>query len=143
LISEIGKAVGLQSVVVVLDIKKKGFLGGYEIYIHNGKKPTGLNVKDFVPLLDKIGIGELVINSIDADGTMRGYDFSLVDMVRDLTEVPITILGGAGSLDDIKSAIGRYKIIGTAAGSLFVFRGKYRAVLINYPGILEKKELYR
>jgi imidazole glycerol-phosphate synthase subunit HisF len=143
LLSEIGRAVGIQSVVVVLDVKKKGFLGSYEIYIHNGKKATGLKVKDFVPLLDKVGIGELVINSIDGDGTMRGYDFSLIDMVRDLTEVPITILGGAGSLDDIKSAIARYGIIGAAAGSLFVFRGKYRAVLISYPNIVEKKELFR
>lgn len=99
-------------------------------------------MKEFIPLLDKAGVGEIVINSIDLDGKMSGYDFELIDLVRELTQAPITILGGAGSLDDIKKAIGRYKVIGAAAGSLFVFKGKYRAVLINYPTSTEKKALY-
>ena len=140
---QIGQAVGIQSVVVILDVKKKGLFGGYEIFIHNGKKATGIKVKEFVKRLDKIGVGEVVINSIDRDGMMEGYDFSLVDMVRDATEVPITVLGGAGNLDDIRELIARYKIIGAAAGSLFVFKGKYRAVLISYPNRLEKKSLYQ
>ena len=144
LLSQIGNAVGIQSVVVVLDVKKKSFIGGggYEIFIHNGKKATGIKLNDFVQQLDKIGVGEIVINSIDRDGKMNGYDFSMIDMVRDLTEMPLTILGGAGSMDDIKAAITRYKIIGVAAGSLFVFKGKYRAVLISYPNKLEKELLY-
>jgi imidazole glycerol-phosphate synthase subunit HisF len=143
IIFQIGQAVGIQSVVVVLDVKKKDLLGDYEIFIHNGKKATGIKVKEFVQRLDKIGVGEIVINSIDRDGKMDGYDFSLIDMVRELTEVPITVLGGAGSIDDIKAAISRYKVIGAAAGSLFVFKGKYRAVLISYPTISEKKALYQ
>jgi cyclase len=144
LLSQIGNAVGIQSVVIVLDVKKKSFIGGggYEIFIHNGKKATGIKLNDFVQQLDKIGVGEIVINSIDRDGKMNGYDFSMIDMVRDLTEMPLTILGGAGSVDDIKAAITRYKIIGVAAGSLFVFKGKYRAVLISYPNKLEKQLLY-
>jgi cyclase len=143
LLSQIGNAVGIQSVVVVLDVKKKGFIGGgYEIFIHNGKKATGIKLKEFVQRLDKIGVGEIVINSIDRDGKMEGYDLPLIDMVRELTEMPLTVLGGAGSIADIKAAISRYKIIGTAAGSLFVFKGKYRAVLISYPNKLEKKLLY-
>jgi cyclase len=141
IISRIGQTVGIQSVVVVLDVRKK--LGGYEIFIHNGKKATGLMVKDFGQRLDKIGVGEIVINSIDRDGKMEGYDFGLMDMVRELTEVPITILGGAGSMDDIRAAISRYKVIGAAAGSLFVFKGKYRAVLISYPNRSEKKALFQ
>ncbi|HEU5365548.1 MAG TPA: AglZ/HisF2 family acetamidino modification protein [Hanamia sp.] len=145
LLSQIGNAVGIQSVVVVLDVKNKGFLGGgsYEIYIHNGKRATGIKLKDFVQKLDAIGVGEIVINSIDRDGKMIGYDFSLIDIVRELTDLPLTILGGAGSISDIKTAISRYKIIGAAAGSLFVFKGKYRAVLISYPNKTEKKKLYR
>lgn len=143
LLSQIGNAVGIQSVVVVLDVKRKSFIGGgYEIFIHNGKKATGVKLKDFVQRLDKIGVGEIVINSIDRDGKMEGYDFPMLDMVRELTEMPLTILGGAGSIDDIKAAISRYKIIGAAAGSLFVFKGKYRAVLISYPSRLEKELLY-
>lgn len=143
ILQEIGKAVGVQSVVVVLDVKKKGFLGGYEIFTHNGKKATGIKVKDFVKILADIGIGEIVINSIDDDGKMSGFDFKLFDLVRDLTEMPMTILGGAGKLEDIREAISRYKTIGVAAGSLFVFKGKYRAVLISYPTMDERKNLYQ
>jgi cyclase len=144
LLTEIGKAVGIQSVVVVLDVKKKGFLGGggYDVFIKNAKEKVSSKLKDLVIELNTIGVGEIVINSIDKDGTMQGYDFALIEMVRDLTEVPMTVLGGAGSLDDIKKLIIKYKIIGAAAGSLFVFKGKYRAVLINYPNKEEKKELY-
>ncbi len=142
IIKKIGEAVGIQSVVVVLDVKKKGILGGYEIFIHNGKKATGIKVKDFVQKLDKAGVGEIVINSIDRDGKMEGYDFSLIDIVREATEGPMTVLGGAGSLNDIKSVISKYKIIGVSAGSLFVFKGKYKAVLISYPNKQEKKALY-
>lgn len=142
IIKKIGEAVGIQSVVVVLDVKKKPFLGGYEIYIHNGKKATGIKVKDFVEKLDKVGVGEIVINSIDRDGKMEGYDFALIDLVREATEGPMTVLGGAGSLEDIKSVITKYKTIGVSAGSLFVFKGKYRAVLISYPNKQEKKQLY-
>lgn len=143
LLLEIGTAVGVQSVVVVLDVKKKGFLGGFEIFTHNGKKASGVKLKDFLTTINKIGVGELIINSIDDDGKMKGYDFKLFDSVRDLTDMPMTILGGAGSLADIKSAITRYKTIGVAAGSLFVFKGKYRAVLINYPDRNERKDLYQ
>lgn len=143
IIEKIGEAVGIQSVVVVLDVKKKSFLGEYEIYTHNGKKATGIKVKDFVQKLDRVGVGEIVINSIDRDGKMEGYDLSLIDLVREATEVPMTVLGGAGSLDDIKSVILRYKTIGVSAGSIFVFKGKYKAVLISYPNKLEKKELYQ
>jgi cyclase len=143
ILKEIGEAVGIQSVVVVLDIKKKKLFGGYEIVTHNGKKVTGLKLNDFLKELSEIGIGELVINSVDNDGKMEGFDFKLFDLIRDQTEMPMTILGGAGKLEDIKEAIGRYKTIGVSAGSLFVFKGKYRAVLINYPNLEERKALYQ
>ena len=73
---------------------------------------------------------------------MQGYDLSLAEMVREITNVPITFIGGAGSLLDIKSLISKFKIIGAAAGSLFVFKGKYKAVLVNYPNKEEKTPLY-
>ena len=141
LLSQIGKAVGVQSVVVILDVKKRSLFGGYEVYIHNGTKATGLKLSEAVKMIDTYGVGELVINSIDRDGGMQGYDFSLIDVARQLTDVPLTVLGGAGSLEDIGRLIGRYKIIGAAAGSLFVFKGKYRAVLINYPNASEKRNI--
>jgi cyclase len=142
ILEKIGKAVGIQSVVVVLDAKKK-LLGGYEIFINNGKKATGMKVKAFVEKLNKVGVGEIVINSIDHDGKMDGYDVPLIDLVREATDIPITVLGGAGSYADIKSVISKYKPIGVSAGSLFVFKGKYKAVLISYPNKQEKKELYQ
>ncbi|HTM66057.1 MAG TPA: AglZ/HisF2 family acetamidino modification protein [Flavipsychrobacter sp.] len=141
IVGDIGKAVGVQSVVVVLDVKKKGLLGSYEVFIHNGKKATGLKLKEFITTLNSMGVGEIVINAIDRDGKMEGFDFHLIDMVREMTDVPMTVMGGAGNLDHIRQVIQRYKIIGVAAGSLFVFKGKYRAVLINYPNKLEKQAL--
>ena len=73
---------------------------------------------------------------------MLGYDLGLVDNIREKCNMPITVLGGAGSLDDVKKLINKFKIIGAAAGSLFVFKGKYRAVLISYPNRQERKPLY-
>lgn len=142
LLKEIAKAVGVQSVVVVVDVKKKKFFGGYEIYTHNGKKKSKKKFDQFLKELEEIGIGELVINSIDNDGKMTGYDLELAQIARDIVSTPITVLGGAGNLKDIKSLISKFKLIGAAAGSLFVFKGKYKAVLINYPNFEEKKSLY-
>ncbi len=145
LIKEMGIAVGVQSVVVVIDVKKRPglFSGhGYDVYINNGKTKVDLKFEEYLKALDQIGVGEIVINSIDKDGTMSGYDVSLIEQVRNLVEVPITVLGGAGSMNDIQALISRFKIIGAAAGSLFVFKGKYRAVLISYPNRAEKQRLY-
>ena len=92
--------------------------------------------------IQEIGIGEIVINSIDNDGMMQGYDYELVDKIKSIIKVPLTILGGAGSLEYIKKLFDQFGIIGASAGSLFVFKGKYRAVLINYPSIENKMKLY-
>jgi imidazole glycerol-phosphate synthase subunit HisF len=139
---EIGAVIGNQSVVVVIDVKKKKLFRDYDIYTHNGTKKSKWKLSDFIGKLDEIGIGEIVINSIDNDGTMKGYDIDLIESIRKKCSMPITVLGGAGSLDDIKKIIAKFKIIGVAAGSLFVFKGKFRAVLINYPNRQERKSLY-
>jgi cyclase len=143
ILAEMSKAVGAQSIVIVMDASKKGPFGDYELFLENGKIRTGIKIKDFLIELNKYNnsIGEIVVNSIDRDGTMSGYDFDLLDMVRDLTDIPMTALGGVGKLDDIKELIQRYKIIGSAAGSFFVFKGKYKAVLITYPTKEEKCKL--
>ncbi|GEJ46377.1 MULTISPECIES: AglZ/HisF2 family acetamidino modification protein [unclassified Chryseobacterium] len=140
LITQIAERVGSQSVIVVLDVKKKLF-GGYEVYTHNGKKSTGINPFKFAEEAQKLGAGEIIINSIDQDGVMKGYDIGLIDKVREKISLPLTVLGGAGSLDDIKQVIDKHGIIGVAAGSLFVFKGVYKAVLINYPSFEEKEKL--
>jgi len=87
---------------------------------------------------EKLGAGELVINSIDQDGLMMGYDIYLARKIREVTSLPLTILGGAGSLNDISALVQEFGIIGAAAGSLFVFKGPYKAVLINYPNPVDK-----
>lgn len=143
ILKAIGNAVGVQSVVVVIDVRKKKLFGGYEIVTHNAKKNASVKLIDFLKKINEIGVGELVVNSVDDDGKMTGFDFKLFDLIREQTEMPMTIMGGAGSLDDIKEAINQYKIIGVSAGSLFVFKGKYKAVLINYPSFEERKKLYQ
>jgi imidazole glycerol-phosphate synthase subunit HisF len=141
LIGEIAAEIGCQSVVVVLDVKHSLFGGAYHLCTHNGQKNTGVAALEFAQQAEKMGAGELIINSIDNDGTMKGYDMALAERIRQVTSIPLTILGGAGSLDDIGELIHRFGIIGAAAGSLFVFKGKYRAVLINYPDQKEKEQL--
>jgi len=144
IIKQIGEAIGVQSVVVIIDLKKRSKLlgGGYDIYTNNGKIKAKVKLNEFIDILNKIGVGEIVVNSIDNDGTMNGYDDALISLFREKTNYPMTVLGGAGSLDDIKMLISKYKIIGAAAGSLFVFKGKYKAVLINYPNREEKSRLF-
>ena len=142
LITEIADRVGSQSVIVVLDVKKK-LLGGYEVYTHNGKKSTGINPFKFAEEAEKLGAGEIIINSIDQDGVMKGYDLGLINKIRSSISLPLTVLGGAGSLEDIKKVLDQHGIIGVASGSLFVFKGVYKAVLINYPSKEEKENLYR
>lgn len=138
LISELAVQVGSQSVVVVIDAKKKTF-GGYSTWINNGKFDTGKSPFDLAKMAEQEGAGEIVINSVDNDGMMSGYDLKLIQKTREVTNIPLTVVGGAGSLKDISEVIKQHKIIGVAAGSLFVFKGKYRAVLISYPDGKEKE----
>lgn len=142
LVTQIAERVGSQSVIVVLDIKKKLF-GGYEVYTHNGKKSTGINPFKFAKELEQLGAGEIIINSIDQDGVMKGYDLNLIDKIAETISIPMTVLGGAGSIADIEKVIDKHGVIGVSAGSLFVFKGPYKAVLINYPTQLEKDKIFK
>jgi cyclase len=142
LVTKIADRVGSQSVIVVLDIKKK-LLGGYEIYTHNGKKATGINPVIFAKEMEKLGAGEIILNSIDQDGVMKGYDLNLIDRISETVSIPLTVLGGAGSLSDMEKVIKKHGVIGVAAGSLFVFKGPYKAVLINYPNQIEKNNIFK
>ncbi len=141
LIQEAAGRVGSQSVVVVLDVKRTGLLRRAEIVTHNGTRKTGIDPAAFVREATERGAGEIVINNVDRDGVMEGYDLALVERVRRETTLPITILGGAGSLEHIAELWQAHGIMGAAAGSLFIFKGKYRAVLINYPNQEEKAAL--
>jgi imidazole glycerol-phosphate synthase subunit HisF len=141
LISAAAEQVGNQSIVVVMDVKKVGVLPHYEVFTHNATKSTGLDPVAFARQMETMGAGEVVVNAIDRDGEMQGYDLELISRVREAISLPMSVLGGAGSLADIQGLIRQFGIIGAAAGSLFVFKGKYRAVLINYPRQAEKDAL--
>jgi imidazole glycerol-phosphate synthase subunit HisF len=141
LVSDISAAIGNQSVVVVLDAAKTRT--GYEVRTHNGQRGTGRAPVDVAREAEAAGAGEIVVNSIDNDGRMQGYDLALAESVRRTVRLPMTVLGGAGSLADIGKLIAACGIVGAAAGSLFVFKGPYRAVLINYPNPRQKEDLIR
>lgn len=138
LISEIASEVGAQSIVVVLDVKKSG--KGYEVWTHNGTRNTKRSPFDVARDVEQRGAGEIVVNSIDNDGQMKGYDLQLAAELRNSVRIPMTVLGGAGALADMQKLIATCGVVGAAAGSLFVFKGAYRAVLINYPNPAQKDE---
>ena len=132
IITEIASKVGSQSVVIVLDIKRN-LLGRYGLYTHNGTKKSKVDLKIYVKNLYELGAGEIVINNIDRDGLMKGYDIDLVSYISSLTNLPITTVGGVGNVEHFQYILKKCDITGLGSGSLFVFKGKYKAVLINYP----------
>lgn len=143
LVSSIASSVGSQSLTVTLDVKKRKRDAGYEVWTHNATKNTKRDVVELARQVASLGAGEIVINSIDLDGTMSGYDLSLARQVRASVSTPMTVLGGAASFDDMGKLFECCGIVGAAAGSLFVFKGTYRAVLISYPSESQKEELIR
>lgn len=141
LVSELAQELGSQSVAVVLDVREAK--GAYEVWTRNGSARTGRSPMDLAVEAEAHGAGEIVVNSIDRDGMMGGYDLALATQVRAATTIPLTVLGGAGSLAHIAELVRACGIIGAAAGSLFVFKGPFKAVLINYPSPAQKDDVAR
>ncbi len=139
MLRQIIDVLGSQSVVVCLDVKKN-LWGKYEIFTHGGKKNTKLDPTNVAMSMEKAGVGELVVNSIDRDGTMMAYDVDLVKMLSKSVGIPVIACGGAGKTEDLAEVIVDGGASAAAAGSLFVFQGKYKAVLISYP---ERSEILR
>ena len=139
LIVEASRIVGNQSIAVILDVKK--ISGRYEVFTRNGTRGVGRTPVELGKHFESLGAGEIIVNSIDDDGVMQGYDLQLVEEMYGAINVPLTILGGAGSLEHIKQLLSRFGQLGAAAGSLFVYKGKFKAVLINYPTAAEKRSL--
>lgn len=138
-IKEASDKFGSQSIVIVIDVKLQN--NEYQIFTNNGKIRSNLKLDYLIDQVINNGAGEIVINSIDRDGMMNGFDTQLIDHVYRKTKIPFTIMGGAGSKDDLKEIIKKFGIIGLGVGSMFVFKGKFRAVLINYPSENEKEEI--
>ncbi|MFA5095653.1 MAG: AglZ/HisF2 family acetamidino modification protein [Candidatus Paceibacterota bacterium] len=135
-IKEAANIFGSQSIVVSIDVKRTKS-GNYEIFTNSGKEETGLNLKDFIGKIEKMGAGEIFLNSIDRDGLMQGFDLSLISEASKAVSIPLIVCGGAGKIEDFKEAI-MAGASAVAAGSMFIFYGRQRAVLINFP---HQKEL--
>ena len=140
LIRELSKQLGSQSVVVSMDVKGT-LLGRYEIFDHSVNRPFKADPISFAKEMEKTGAGEILVNSVDRDGTMSGYDLKLVKMIADEVKIPIIACGGAGNLTHFKEAVDA-GASAVAAGSMFVFIGKHKAVLINYPEYKEITSLF-
>lgn len=136
-IREASETFGSSTIVVCIDVRKKMF-SGQRTWILSGSKATKYSPLEFAELMEKNGAGEIIIQSIERDGTMDGYDLELIKSVSTAVGIPVVALGGAGKTEDLISAYQDGKANGLAAGSLFVYQSKKRGVLINYP---EKNEL--
>lgn len=131
LINKAAELFGSQSVVASIDAKKT--ITGYETYVEAGTKKTGLTPTGLAKKASSLGAGEIIINSIDNDSMMQGYDIKLVKNVVDAVDIPVTALGGAGGIYDLKKVLEEGHAHAAAGGSYFVFYGKLRAVLITAP----------
>ena len=138
-IKQASDSFGSSTIIVSIDVKKKLF-GKYEIYTHGGTRATGLEPVLFANLIAKNGAGEIIINSINNDGVMLGYDLKIIEQLSKSVNIPVVAAGGAGTLDDFLKAIEVFASA-VAAGSMFVYHGARKAVLINYPSQNELNEL--
>lgn len=130
-ISEAAKFFGSQSIVASIDVKKS-FFRSYSVCIMSGSKDTKCNPIEYAQRAEELGVGEILLTSIDCDGMMNGYDLELIKKVSSAVDVPVIASGGAGQLSDCVKAV-QAGASAAAAGSLFVYYGSLHAVLINYP----------
>lgn len=132
LIEESARVVGSQSVVAALDVRKRAITRRYEVCTHSGRQYSGLDPVTCAKRMEDAGAGEIFLNSIDRDGTMTGYDLALVRQVATAVRIPVIACGGASTISDFGAAV-KAGASAVAAGSIFVFQGRYKAVLISFP----------
>lgn len=131
---------GSQAIVGAVDVRRK-LLGGYTVVAKSATETTKLNLQQHIQSLVQAGVGELLINDVERDGCMVGYDMALVRSVAQVP-VPVVVCGGAGTLEHLREAVLDGGASAVAAGSMFVFHGKHRAVLINYPKATELEKIF-
>jgi cyclase len=140
-VSEAANLAGSSSVVISIDVKKD-IWGHYKVFINSGRKNTGLDPVKFAVEMQHAGAGEIILNSIDRDGVMQGYDLELIEKVSAVVNIPVVACGGAGNIQDLVKAV-KVGAAAAAAGSMFVFQGQHRAVLISYPSRREITEAFQ
>ena len=138
LIKEAADIIGSQSLVVCVDVKKSKN-GSFKVYNHLNREDTRLDPLEYIKSLESLGAGEIIIHSVDREGTYTGYEMDLLKRISSDVKIPIIALGGASSISDLKNVL-KTEISAAAAGSIFVFFGRLRAVLINYPSREEIEE---
>tara|TARA_R110000744_G_scaffold317240_1_gene423888 strand:+ start:1214 stop:1978 length:765 start_codon:yes stop_codon:yes gene_type:complete len=139
-IKEAAQVFGSSTIVVSMDYKKNLF-GRTYVYVYGGRKNTKIDPVSYAMKMEELGAGELMVNSIDHDGTMSGYDIEMTRKITDAVSIPVIASGGAGHLNDFKKAFQQANASAAAAGSFFVFQGKKRGVLISYPAPEDVKEI--
>ena len=141
-LKEATREFGSQAVVASIDVRRKLF-GRYEVCIHSGKVGTGMDPLEYARRMEALGVGEIFLNAIDRDGMMQGYDIELIAKVTAAVGIPVIASGGAGSIGDFSAAVLQGRASAVAAGSLFVFHGPHRAVLITYPPRAELERAFQ
>ena len=141
LIEDAAKHFGSQSIIVSIDVKQNLF-NRQAVRIKDGREKTRLNPVDWARRAADLGAGEIMINSMDKDGMMQGYDLNLVKAVSDAVNIPVIACGGAGRLEHLRECYDQGRAHALAAGSLFVYHGPRKAVLINYPSKVELLGLF-
>jgi len=129
---EATKLFGSQSIIASIDVKRN-IIGKYEVYTNGGKNPTKKYPREYAKKMEEMGAGEILLNSIDRDGTWKGYDIKLIKDVTDITKIPVIACGGAGKIYDFTNAVIEGNASAVAVGSMVVYQAKDLGVLINFP----------
>lgn len=142
LVTEAVKVFGSQSILISIDYKVNLF-GNTDVYIQCGARKIKESIEHYSKRMEELGAGEIFLNSIDQDGTQNGYDLKIIKKVTSILNIPLIACGGAGTLKDFRDAVILGGASGVAAGSVFVFQGKHRAVLITYPLYSDLEKLFK
>jgi len=133
LASDIVNQIGSQSLVGVIDYRSKSFRRSSQVVLSNGSKFINVSPLELALRFESLGVGEILLNSVEKDGTMEGYDLIIPKLVKENINVPLSVLGGAGSISDVRQLFNEVQPSGLVGSSIFVYQGKYRAVLLSYP----------
>lgn len=131
-IKEAAAYFGSQSIIASIDVRKT-WLKGYQVFSDNGRKKVKSDPANYAALMENMGAGEILLNAIDRDGTFSGFDLQLIRHVSERVGIPVIAAGGAGSIDDLCQAVETGKADAVAMGSMVVYQGRHRAVMINFP----------
>ncbi|MCD4780262.1 MAG: AglZ/HisF2 family acetamidino modification protein [Candidatus Omnitrophica bacterium] len=141
LVKQASEIFGVQSIIVCIDVKKN-WGGDYDVYTHCGRKKTKFHPVELAIQMQERGAGEILLNCIHSDGTMLGYDLNILKQISEAVTIPVIACGGAGSVDDLAAGVHDGHATAVAAGSMFVFHGKKKGVLVNYPDWEERQSVY-